>query len=69
MPIYEYQCGACGHRLEQMQKISDAQLTKCPECGKPQLTKLISMSSFQLKGSGWYKTDSGDKGSSGNKDE
>jgi len=57
MPIYEYQCQACGHALEVMQKISDALLTDCPECAKPQLKKLISAAGFQLKGSGWYQTD------------
>lgn len=57
MPIYEYQCSACGHRLEVIQKFSDAPLTDCPECGQPVLQKMISAPSFQLKGSGWYKTD------------
>ncbi len=46
MPFYEYQCQACGHRLEAMQKMSDPLLTDCPECGKPELTKLISTGSF-----------------------
>ncbi len=68
MPIYEYQCGACGHHLEQIQKISDAPLTECPQCGKPKLTKLISSSSFQLKGGGWYKTSGGGE-SGGKKDD
>ena len=57
MPIYEYKCGACGHELEAMQKMSDAVLTDCPECGKPQLKKLISAVGFRLGGSGWYETD------------
>ena len=57
MPIYEYVCGACGHALEALQKISDAPLKKCPECGKPALRKLISAPSFRLKGGGWYETD------------
>ena len=57
MPIYEYQCGACGHKLEAIQKISDAPLTECPECGKPALQKLISAAGFRLKGGGWYETD------------
>ena len=57
MPIYEYQCGACGHQLEAMQKISEPALTECPACGKPDLKKLISAAGFQLKGSGWYATD------------
>lgn len=57
MPIYEYQCQACGHDMEAIQKMSDDALTDCPECGKPELKKLISAAGFQLKGSGWYETD------------
>lgn len=57
MPIYEYECSACGHQLEALQKVSDAPLKKCPECGKPALRKLISAPSFRLKGGGWYETD------------
>ncbi len=57
MPIYEYQCGECQHRLEALQKISDPLLTDCPECGKPALKKLVSAASFRLKGGGWYETD------------
>jgi len=57
MPIYEYQCSACGHQMEVLQKVSDAPLRKCPECGKPKLQKLISAPSFRLKGGGWYETD------------
>lgn len=57
MPIYEYQCQACGHYLEALQKVSDAPLKKCPECGKPKLQKLLSAPSFRLKGGGWYETD------------
>jgi putative FmdB family regulatory protein len=57
MPIYEYQCEACQHHLEALQKISDAPLRKCPECGKSRLRRLISPPVFRLKGSGWYETD------------
>ena len=57
MPIYEYRCTACQHKLETLQKFSDAPLVTCPECGKPALTKLVSAAGFQLKGSGWYQTD------------
>lgn len=57
MPIYEYECKACGHRLEAMQKISEDPLVSCPECQQDQLSKLVSAAGFQLKGSGWYKTD------------
>jgi putative FmdB family regulatory protein len=63
MPIYEYRCGACGHKLEALQKFADAPLTDCPVCGKSRLTKLVSAAGFQLKGSGWYATDF--KGSGG----
>ena len=57
MPFYEYQCQACGAQVEVMQKISDAPLKKCPECGKSRLVKLISAPVFRLKGAGWYETD------------
>lgn len=53
MPIYEYGCQACGHELSKMQKFSDAPLTECPQCGG-ELKKLISSTSFVLKGGGWY---------------
>lgn len=56
MPIYEYQCDQCGKIEEAIQKISDKPLTQCSHCsGK--LNKLISQSSFHLKGTGWYVTD------------
>ncbi len=62
MPIYEYRCAACSHYLDALQKMSDAPLRKCPECGKSQLRRLVSAPSFRLKGSGWYETDfKGDK--------
>jgi putative FmdB family regulatory protein len=57
MPIYEYECNACGHRMEAMQKIADAPLVDCPACNTPQLRKLVSASAFRLGGSGWYETD------------
>lgn len=57
MPIYEYRCGACGFQKEFLQKMSDAQLKDCPECGKPSLSKMVTAAGFQLKGSGWYATD------------
>lgn len=57
MPIYEYKCKKCNHIFEQLQKISDKPLCTCPECGAKQLIKLISNTSFQLKGTGWYETD------------
>ena len=57
MPIYEYECESCGHKLEAIQKMSDAPLTDCPECNAPQLKKLVSAAGFRLKGGGWYETD------------
>ena len=57
MPIYEYRCDACGSQKEHLQKMSDPQLTICPECGQKSYTKLLSAAGFQLKGSGWYATD------------
>lgn len=56
MPIYEYQCTKCGEVFEAFQKITDEPLTQCKFC-KSRVDKLISHSSFQLKGSGWYLTD------------
>ena len=57
MPIYEYECKKCGFRFEQFQKITDPILLTCPECEKDALVKLVSNTSFQLKGTGWYETD------------
>jgi putative FmdB family regulatory protein len=56
MPIYEYQCAACGRVVEKFQKVSDPPLTDCPACGGS-LHKIISSCAFHLKGSGWYVTD------------
>ena len=60
MPIYEYECLQCGKRTEWLQRISDAPLAACPQCGG-EVRKLISAPSFQFKGSGFYKTDYVDK--------
>ena len=57
MPIYEYQCSACGHRADVLRKFSDAPLTTCPTCGRETFDKQLSAAGFQLKGSGWYATD------------
>jgi putative FmdB family regulatory protein len=57
MPFYEYQCSSCSHHVEVLQKITDAPLRKCPDCGKQTLKKLMSAPVFRLKGSGWYETD------------
>lgn len=56
MPIYEYKCTKCGEQFEVNQRMSDAQLTECSSCGA-ELKKLITNTSFVLKGSGWYVTD------------
>ena len=61
MPIYEYRCEECGD-FEEMQRITDAPLTRCPKCRR-KVRRLISNTSFQLKGSGWYMTDYGRSGS------
>ena len=63
MPIYEYQCQKCREVTEAMQKFSDSPLTQCPSC-RGELKKMISHSSFHLKGSGWYVTDYSRKGAS-----
>ncbi len=57
MPIYEYQCTKCDHKLEALQKMSEKPLLVCPSCGKRGLSKLVSAASFRLKGGGWYETD------------
>ena len=57
MPIYEYRCEACGYDLEVLQKVSDAPLTRCPQCGAERLRKQLTAAGFRLKGSGWYETD------------
>jgi len=57
MPIYEYRCKNCGFEKEYLQKLSDAPITQCPDCGKPEMVKQVTAAGFQLKGSGWYATD------------
>lgn len=64
MPIYEYGCSACGHELEVWQKISEKPKKVCPKCHARKLERLISNTSFQLKGTGWYVTDYAKKGRS-----
>ena len=61
MPIYEYQCSKCGHQTEVWQKITDPPVTRCEMCNG-RMRKLISQSSFHLKGTGWYVTDYASKG-------
>jgi putative regulatory protein, FmdB family len=76
MPIYEYECQSCGHRFEEWQKMSDKPVKVCPKCKARKVEKLISHTSFQLKGGGWYsdlyasqKPASGSAESSGGKSE
>jgi putative FmdB family regulatory protein len=67
MPIYEYECTKCGHQTEAWQRITDQSVTKCERC-RGKMRKLISQSSFHLKGTGWYVTDySSKKGTEGKK--
>ena len=54
MPIYEYACDKCGHEFEANQRITEDPIKTCPECRSRKLKKLISRTSFVLKGSGWY---------------
>jgi putative FmdB family regulatory protein len=57
MPIYEFECGGCGHRFDRLQKLSDEDPSICPVCAAPQLHRRVSAPSFRLAGSGWYETD------------
>ena len=61
MPLYEYQCDACGFRFEVIQRFSDAPIESCQSCGGP-VRKLLSSPAIQFKGSGWYITDYARKG-------
>lgn len=65
MPIYEYKCPDCGHQFDVIQKMSDAPVTVCPSCAAGNVRKLISATSFVLKGSGWYKDHYGLKSGGG----
>ena len=58
MPIYEYACETCHRSFEELQKVGDGARPSCPSCGKRnRVRRLMSRSSFQLKGGGWYATD------------
>ena len=57
MPIYAYRCNSCGFEKDVLQKMSDAQLTACPECNAEAFSKQVTAAGFQLKGGGWYATD------------
>jgi putative FmdB family regulatory protein len=57
MPIYGFECAACGHQFDRLQKMSDPDPTACPECGAPNVKRQLTAPSFRLSGSGWYETD------------
>lgn len=57
MPIYAFECAACGHSFDRLQKLSDADPTDCPECGAAQLRRQLTAPQFRLAGGGWYETD------------
>ncbi len=65
MPLYEYECEACGERFEKIQKFSDPPLEVCARCGKGPIRKLLSSPAIQFKGTGWYITDYAKKSSVG----
>lgn len=62
MPLYEYQCEACGERCEILQKVDDPLATHCPNCEADSLKRVVSAVGFKLTGTGWYVTDFRDKG-------
>ena len=64
MPLYEYECDACGCRFEVIQKFSDPAVESCKECGKGPVRRLLSSPAIQFKGTGWYITDYAQKGKS-----
>ncbi len=57
MPIYEFECGGCGHRFDRLQKMSDPDPSSCPSCTQDQVKRRLSAPGFRLAGSGWYETD------------
>lgn len=62
MPIYEYQCRACAHVWDELQKLSDPEPETCPKCAQHQVSRKLTAAAFRLKGAGWYETDfKGDK--------
>jgi putative FmdB family regulatory protein len=77
MPIYAFECAACGHSFDRLQKLSDADPTDCPQCAQPQVRRQLTAPQFRLAGGGWYETDfkkdgdrkrnlAGDSGAGGN---
>ena len=67
MPIYAYECGACGATHDFLQKMGEGRKRKCPSCGERRLRKLVTAAAFHLKGTGWYATDFRDKGKDSDK--
>ena len=65
MPLYEYECDACGQRFEAIRKFSESDLDVCSLCGKGPVRRLISSPAIQFKGTGWYVTDYSSKGKAG----
>ena len=57
MPIYAFECAACGHTFDRLQKMSDPDPTTCPNCGAEQVKRQVTAPAFRLSGSGWYETD------------
>jgi len=57
VPLHEFQCPKCGHRFERIQKFSDSDPKKCPQCGAGKLKRLLHAPAVQFKGTGWYVTD------------
>jgi putative FmdB family regulatory protein len=57
MPIYAFECAACGHSFDRLQKMSDADPVECPACGEPQVRRQLTAPQFRLAGGGWYETD------------
>ena len=57
MPIYAFECSACGHDFDRLQKLSDPDPTDCPQCGAPQVKRRLTAPQFRLAGGGWYETD------------
>jgi putative FmdB family regulatory protein len=57
MPIYAFECTACGHHFERLQRLSDADPTHCPECESAKVRRQLTAPSFRLAGGGWYETD------------
>jgi putative FmdB family regulatory protein len=65
MPLYEYECDACGQRFEVIRKFSESELDACTLCGKGPVRRLLSSPAIQFKGTGWYITDYASKGKAG----